>query len=145
MSSQIICIDAGMVIQLVAFPKNASIRLLWERWENENMRITAPGLILYEAANVLSHYRKQELIGPSTESVALQAVLALPIELVNDPAVHRRALEIAERFDLPVGYDPHYLALADWYHTELWSNDKRLAKIVNQAGETRVRLAGKRN
>lgn len=144
MSSQIICIDAGVVIQLVAFPKNTAIRLLWERWENEGMRITAPGLILYETTNVLSHYRMQALISQTTESIALQAVLALPIELVNDPAVHRRALEIADRFDLPVGYDPHYLALADWYKTELWSNDKRLARIVNQAGETRVRLAGKR-
>jgi predicted nucleic acid-binding protein len=144
MSSQITCIDAGLIIQLVAFPKNTSIRLLWERWENENVRVTAPGLILYECANVLSHYRKQALISQITESIALQAVLALPIELVNDPTLHKRALEIADRFDLPVGYDPHYLALADWYHTELWSNDKRLAKIVNQAGETRVRLVGKK-
>jgi predicted nucleic acid-binding protein len=144
MNSQIICIDAGMVIQLVAFPKNSSIRLLWERWENENMRITAPGLILYEAANVLSHFRQRALISQTTESTALQAVLALPIELVHDPAVHRRALEIADRFDLPVGYDPHYLALADLFKTELWSNDKRLAKIVNQGGETLVRLAGKK-
>jgi predicted nucleic acid-binding protein len=144
MSSQIICIDAGMVIQLVAFPKNTTIRALWERWENEGLRITAPGLILYEAANVLSHYRRQALISQTTEAVALQAVLALPIETVNDPTLHRRALEISERFDLPLGYDPHYLALADWYKTELWTNDKRLAKIVNQAGVTRVRLAGKK-
>jgi predicted nucleic acid-binding protein len=144
MNSQIICIDAGIIIQLVAFPKNAAIRLQWERWENDNMRITAPGLILFETVDVLCHYRKQDLISQAAQSLALQAVLSLPVELVNDPAVHRRALEIADRFDLPVGYDPHYLALADLYKTELWSYDKRLAKIVNQGGETRVRLAGKR-
>lgn len=144
MNNQIICIDVGIIIQLVAFPKNAAIRLLWERWVNDNLRVTAPGLILYEAVDVLCHYRKQALISQATESLALQAVLALPLELVNDHAVHRRALEIADRFDLPVGYDPHYLALADLYKTELWSYDKRLAKIVNQGGEIRVRLAGKR-
>lgn len=145
MSSQSICIDPGPVIQLTAFPRNGAIRTLWDRWEKEDRPILAPSLLFYDISNILSAYVRQGVLSPRTVQAVLQASRALPIQLVDGPEVQVKALQLSERYNLPVGCDPHYLALADYLDKELWTYDRRLAVAVNQAGPAhRVRWIGKK-
>jgi predicted nucleic acid-binding protein len=145
MSSQIICIDPGPVIQLTAFPRNNAIKTLWERWEREDRQILAPALLFYDISNILSTYIRQGLLSAKTVLAVLQAARSLPIHLVDDPEIQVHALELSERLHLPLGCDPHYLALADNLDKELWTYDRRLAVAANQPGfAPRVRWIGKK-
>jgi predicted nucleic acid-binding protein len=145
MSSQIICIDPGPVIQLTTFPRNNAIKTLWDRWEKEQRRILAPSILFYDVTNVLAAYVRQGMLSPRTVQAIMQACRALPIHLVDDPDLNTRALQLTEKYNLPIGCDPHYLALADKLDKELWTYDRRLAVVINQAGApTRVRWIGRK-
>jgi predicted nucleic acid-binding protein len=145
MSSQIICIDPGPVVQLTAFPRNNAIKTLWDRWEKEDRRILAPTLLFYDIANILAAYVRQGVLSTRTVQVILKAAHSLPIHLVDEPDIHIHALELSEHLNLPLGCDPHYLALADKLDKELWTYDRRLAVAVNRPGMAiRVRWIGKK-
>jgi predicted nucleic acid-binding protein len=145
MSSQIICIDPGPVIQLTAFPRNNAIKTLWDRWEREDRRILAPSLLFYDISNILSAYVRQGVLSARTVQTILQAARSLPVHLIDEPDIQIRALALSERLNLPLGCDPHYLALADKLDKELWTYDRRLAVAVNQPGMApRVRWIGKK-
>jgi predicted nucleic acid-binding protein len=66
----------------------------------------------------------------------VQAILAscrsLPVHLVDEPDLHIHALQMSERYVLPLGCDPHYLALAEKLDKELWTYDRRLAMAVTR-------------
>lgn len=90
----------------------------------------APVLLRYEALNGIYRTSRAAQIPAETMRAATASILDLPIEMVDDPELHRRALEFAIRFDLPATYDAHYLALADQHGCELWTNDRRLHAAV---------------
>jgi len=145
MSSQIICIDPGPVIQLTAFPRNNAIKTLWDRWEREDRRILAPSLLFFDITNILSAYLRHGVLSANTVQTILQAARSLPIHLVDEPDIQLRALKLSERLNLPLGCDPHYIALAEKLDVELWTYDRRLAVAVNKPGAApRVRWIGKK-
>jgi predicted nucleic acid-binding protein len=67
---------------------------------------------------------------PEEGAEALEAALALDIALYGDADLHRRALELAQRFSLPATHDAHYLALAERLGAEFWTADRRLTRAV---------------
>ena len=128
-----LCVDANLVIRLVADPKDESIRRLWEQWDAENRQLAAPTLLYYEVTNALYRYQKQGLLSASAMRLALEAALSLPLRLHGESDLHWQALDLAERFSLPATYDAHYLALAEWLGGEFWTADRRLAQAVQTA------------
>jgi predicted nucleic acid-binding protein len=121
-----ICVDAGPVIHLVLFPEHVFVQELWTRWEESQQVITAPALLYYEVTNGLYRYQRQGLLSSHTVDIALRAALALPIQVVSDPDLHRQARAFASQYNLSAVYDAHYLALAERLGAELWTRDKRL-------------------
>lgn len=118
---------------------------MWDRWEREERRILAPTILFYDISNILSSYVRHGVLSAQTVNAILQAARSLPIQLVEEPEIQFRALELSERLDLPVGCDPHYLALAEKLDKELWTYDRRLAVAVNRPGTApRVRWIGKK-
>ncbi|MGD8626581.1 MAG: type II toxin-antitoxin system VapC family toxin [Anaerolineae bacterium] len=130
MSNSWLCVDANLVIRLVADPSDQAIQRLWEQWAAERRQIAAPTLLYYEVANVLYRYQALGLMRASSVQLALKAALALPIQLHGEPVLHRHALDLAERFSLPAAYDAHYLALAEQLGGEFWTADGKLARTV---------------
>lgn len=55
-------------------------------------------------------------------------VTLLPGDDASQAALHHRALEIANRYDLSATYDAHYVALAESLGCELWTADQRLLR-----------------
>lgn len=125
-----LCLDANLVIRLVADPKDETARRLWEQWDAERRQLAAPTLLHYEVTNALYRYQKLGLMSADSVRLALQAALALPLHLYDDPSLHQRALDLAERFSLPAAYDAHYLALGEWLGGEFWTADRRLVQAV---------------
>jgi predicted nucleic acid-binding protein len=133
MNGSWVCVDANLVIRLVADPADKEIQRLWEQWESERKRLTAPTLLYYEVANVLYRYQKLGYLGASSVQLAFKAALALPLELQGEPDLHWRALDLADQFSLPAAYDAHYLALAERLKGEFWTADGRLARAVQSS------------
>lgn len=128
-----VCVDANLVMRLVADPADELIRSLWEHWDSERRQLAAPTLLYYEIANALYRYHKLGYLGAASVKLAFRAALALPLELRGGPDLHWRALDLADKFSLPAAYDAHYLALAELLDGEFWTADGRLARTVQSS------------
>lgn len=129
-NSSVICIDAGLVIRLVAEPDDQAVREQWADWRTERREYVAPALLYYEVVNGIYKYVRY---GPMPESVArtaLEAALALPVHLISTDDLHQRAWGFATDFALRATYDAHYLALADSLGVPFYTVDGRLHRAV---------------
>jgi predicted nucleic acid-binding protein len=125
-----LCVDANLVIRLVADPRDEAVRRMWEQWDAEKRQLAAPTLLYYEVSNALYRYQTQGFLSASAMRLALQAALSLPLSLYGEADLHWRALDLAARFSLPATYDAHYLALAERLGGEFWTADRRLVQAV---------------
>jgi predicted nucleic acid-binding protein len=141
MSSSWLCVDANLVVRLVADPKDEFGRGLWEQWDAEGQQLAAPTLLYYEVTKALYRYRRQGLMSLVAVRLALKAAFSLPLHLYGEAALHQRALDMAERFSLPAAYDAHYLALAEQLAADFWTADRKLVRAVQDALPW-VRLVG---
>ena len=132
MRSSSVCVDANIVVRVVAFPNHAAIQTLWQRWIRQEQQIIAPALIFYEVTNALYQYQRQGMLTEEAVTIALNAVLALPIQIHGDAELHGKALDIARRYGLSATYDAHYVALAEHFGGELWTTDQRLVNHCQQ-------------
>jgi predicted nucleic acid-binding protein len=103
---------------------------MWSAWYEGGHTVVAPGLLYYEVSNALHRYVILGELLPEEAAAALEAALALEIDLYSDADLHRRALRLAERFSCSAAYDAHYLALAERLGAAFWTADQRLAKAV---------------
>jgi predicted nucleic acid-binding protein len=133
MNNSWLCVDANLVIRLVTDPADDSIQRMWEQWDDERQQLVAPTLLYYEVANALHRYQRLGFMGATSVQLALEAALALPLELHYEADLHWRALDLASRLSLPAAYDAHYLALAELLGCEFWTLDRRLARAVQAA------------
>jgi predicted nucleic acid-binding protein len=119
-----------MVVQYVANPQNIQVAEHMSRWVERQEWFIAPVLHGYEVLNGLHRYAATRQLSVAAVDAARRDAAALQVELVYDPQDHDRALELARRFNRPVTYDAHYLAVADRLGIELWTADKRLYNSV---------------
>ena len=133
MNSSWLCVDANLVIRLIADPADVPIQRIWEQWDSERRQLAVPTLLFYEVANALYRYQKLGYLSASSVQLAFRAALALPLELYGEPDLYWRALDLADKFSLPAAYDAHYLALAELLEGEFWTADGRLARIVQSS------------
>jgi predicted nucleic acid-binding protein len=133
MNNSWVCVDANLVLRLVADPADEPIQHLWEQWDSERRQLAAPTLLYYEVANALYRYQTLGYLSASSVQLAFKAALALPLELHGEPDLHWRALDLADMFSLPAAYDAHYLALAELLEGEFWTADGRLARTVQSS------------
>lgn len=139
--STTLCVDANLVISLIAEQGDGTIRVLWDSWSAAGHHLVAPLLLRYEATNAIHRYARAGVMTTERAREAIEAVVTMPITLHTDEDLHLSALEFADRFKLPAAYDAHYLALAAKLGTEFWTADRRLANTV-QSQLAWVQLAG---
>lgn len=128
----LVCIDAGVFVKvLVQEDLSDTARQQWERWTLvEKRKPIAPVLFLFEVVAVLRKQVYQGRLTLKEGSVALDVLLDANVEIVTSTALHRRAWELADRFNQPTAYDAHYLALAEIEGCEFWTADERLYNSV---------------
>ena len=132
MNSPSVVVDASLTC-LWAIPEEHTERafILARTWAASNTRLLAPCLILAEVTNAVYKriLRKElDLIGAKR---ALQVILDFNIEIIEEPGLHERALELASKYKMSTTYDAHYLALAERYECALWTADKKLLHTVS--------------
>lgn len=127
MPNSLVCVDANIIVKIVS-PEalRPQALALWQRWLDEEREVVAPRLLSYEVTSVMRRKAVRGLLTFDEARDALEAALALPITLVDPPALSQHAFELATRFDRPTAYDSHYLALAEHLDCRFWTADERL-------------------
>lgn len=105
-------------------------RVLLDTWEQQDVRVLAPGLLAFEMANALYRRVFRGQLALNLVQRFLEGVLDRRLELDHALSTHRRALELAHQFGRPACYDAHYLALAEREGCECWTADERLWNAV---------------
>ena len=104
MHSSWLCVDANLVIRLIADPGDELVRQLWEQWDDAGRQLAAPTLLHYEVTNALYRHQKLGLMSVSSARLALKAALGLPIHLYGEADLYERSLSLAERFSLTASW-----------------------------------------
>ena len=131
MSSTKICVDANIVVRLVAPDPDRDVFNLWRAWRKEGTELVAPSLIRFEVTNTFHRMRLAGNVDDDLADTLLSLALDLPITLFGDAWLHQDALALAGKFRLEAAYDAHYVALARHLGAELWTLDKRLYNTVH--------------
>ena len=130
MNGETICIDANLVVQLVAGTGDVTVDDAWQKWRSQRTRFVAPLLMLYEVTNAIYQMGRIGSMSATDTRRILQSVLAIPIEYQSERRDHERALELAQRFNIRAAYDAQYLALAEREGVEFWTRDERIVNAV---------------
>ncbi len=126
-----VCVDASLVVRLLADVTDRGVRALWEGWHAAGVELHAPGLLFYEVTNALRQYERKGVLDSAEVDEALDVALALPIRVVDGGELHRHAALLARRLGLASCYDAHYLALAERLGGELWTCDGKLSRALH--------------
>jgi predicted nucleic acid-binding protein len=128
-----IVVDTSIVLKWVLDePDSAAALALLTGRINEEILILAPALLTYEVANALfQRVRKGEMTADRA-SQALEDVLfpELMLNFVEYAELSKRAIMLAQQYNLHATYDAHYLALAEHEQCEYWTADSRLCNAV---------------
>ena len=131
MNKSLVCVDAGVLIKLVMAEEDSDrADALWEQWKEDGVKVVAPALLLFELTSVLRKKVHRGLLEPEEGKRAFDTVHRLPVQVLAPSDLHRRAWELATRFNRPAAYDAHYLALAEMMNCEFWTADERLFNTV---------------
>lgn len=128
-----IVVDTSIVLKWVLDePDSATALALLNGWINEEIVIQAPALLTYEVANALfQRVRKGEMTADKARQ-ALEDVLLpeLMLNFFEYTELSKRAITLAQQYNLPATYDAYYLALAEHEQCEYWTADSRLCNTV---------------
>lgn len=127
-----VVVDTNIALKWVLEEKdsNNAIALLAE-WKREKAVVLAPSLLIYEASNILHREMRAKKISNDIAQSGIHLLLrTVTLVSPNEPALYLRAMALSERFGLPAAYDAQYLALAEREECELWTEDTKLRRAV---------------
>jgi predicted nucleic acid-binding protein len=129
-------IDASLGVHLALGTRlRDPILVHWTAWLEERQTIWTPRLWLSEVTSAIHKTMMLKAVSKDRALSALEAVLDLPILLVDeDASLCKDAFNWATRMGQVAAYDGLYLALAERIHAELWTGDERLANNARQSG-----------
>lgn len=127
-----ICVDASLAVKWI-LEEDGSDRAtaLYNAAVQTGEPIVAPLLLPIEVTNILRQQTRAKgglSLVQATE--LLDTFLAFSIEFHDPAGLHRQALALAVAHGLPATYDAHYLALAEHFGCELWTDDQRFLQRV---------------
>ncbi len=132
-TSSSVCVDASLLVKL-AVPEEDSDKAenVWRTWQNDQVKVYAPGLVLYEFVSVIRKRVRRELMTIEEAEFSIDQLLALPLSLVNSVDLHKTAYRVAVELDIASVYDAHYVALAMAMDCELWTADEKLYNMARE-------------
>jgi predicted nucleic acid-binding protein len=127
-----ICLDASVAVKLVLEEAWSEVAAaLFADSVRRDEPVIAPPLLRIEVTNIL--FQRTRSAGGMSVDEAIQDLdkfLQFAIEIRNPAGLHRQALTLAHVYRLPAAYDAHYLALAQRFVCDLWTDDHRLLRTI---------------
>ena len=128
-----VVVDASVAVKWILPEQDHEQALMvQEQYQNEQLDILAPYLLVSEVANVLWKRQSRGDIGPDTARRCFQQFLDDCPTLLDVAAVSAAALALAMAHRRPV-YDYLYLALALEQRCDVITADERFFNAVNMA------------
>lgn len=132
MNESSVCADSSLLIKLTFLEDDTSkAEALWKEWRNSGTEVFAPSLLQYEFVSVARQAVRRGRVKKDDAYAALQALLALPLTVVQSSDLHLIAHKIANDLNIGSMYDAHYLALALALDCAFWTADARLYANVS--------------
>jgi predicted nucleic acid-binding protein len=126
-------IDSNIALKWVLDePDSPEALALLTEWSRKRITMLAPALLAYEATNILfQNVRKGKITFDTARNGLRRVILAgIEFDFPYDYRLSQRAIELANKYNLPAAYDAHYLALAEREDCELWTADSRMWRAV---------------
>jgi predicted nucleic acid-binding protein len=142
----IVIVDTSVAIKWMVQEADSYLAVgLLTEWLSTTVRLFAPSLIVYEAANALYQHGRRGEIQMSGIPQAIDDLYdtGLTLDDASDATVSVRAIQIAQQFGLGPAYDTQFLALAEREDCEYWTADLRFWTTA-RASHPRVRWLGER-
>ncbi len=126
-----VVVDASVALKWV-LEQQATVDALalWERWQEDGERVTAPPIFRAEVTNTLHQMVRRDILTPYDATDLLDTLLDI-VAVDDPPTLYRRSLGMANEFGLGATYDALYMALAESLGCEVWTADLRLCRAVD--------------
>jgi len=126
-----VCVDANLALKLVLVEEDSpKAQQLWATWVDASIEIVAPPLLAFEGTSAIRNKVHRGLVPPEEAELMFRAFHLLGVRPLYPDGLHKKAWELAKRFNRPQAYYSHYLALAEIFDLELWTADERLYNAV---------------
>jgi len=97
-----ICIDASFVVRFITSKNpDSPADQLWKQGQQSRPIIVVPTLFFYEVSNALHRYAVSGQLTQQEVQALLDRVLGFDLRSYGDSELHRQALKIAQRENLP--------------------------------------------
>jgi predicted nucleic acid-binding protein len=124
--------DASIVLStLLPQPATPKAVALLNQWHSQEVRLVAPTLMRYETINAIRRQVAAAIISNERGGELLDAVLALPIRYISSRALVRRGYELSGLIGLTKAYDSQFLAVAERFDCDFWTNDQALYRAAS--------------
>lgn len=130
-----VVVDASLALKWVLEePHSIEAQNLLNRWVQTQVIVTAPTLLVFEAANVLYQRVRRGQLSIEAAREALSALTATHLTLIggDEPDLSDRAITLAQAFRLPATYDAVYMGVAIKSECPFWTADERLWNEVHE-------------
>ncbi len=131
MNSNNVCVDASLAVAWLfdeKYSENADG--LRRQWHDRGIQMVGPALFHAEVTSAIRQHVYFKRMLPEEGEEAFSIYLDIPIRIIDEPEVYRKAWRLAKEFELPVCYDMQYLAVAELEDCELWTTDRSLANSL---------------
>jgi predicted nucleic acid-binding protein len=141
-NSDRVCVDASLALTwLLSTQPEESADALRRQWLEAHIELIGPPLFHPEVTSVLREevYYKRLTLKEGEEAFRLYSLI--PIRIVNNPNIYRKAWELAKEYNQNRTYDMQYLAVAEIEDCAFWTLDKRVVNAV-RGKNPRVKWVG---
>lgn len=129
-----ICVDARVAAKWVLPEEYTEQALaLYAATVQAREPVVAPLLLPFEVTNIIRQRMLRTNLSLTDADQILTLFFTFPVTLQTAENLSYRALHLADRYGLPATYDAHYVALAELLGCELWTDDRRLLRLLNGA------------
>lgn len=129
----VVVVDTSIAIKWVIDEEDSDLaEALLLEWSSNGITLYAPSLLTYELSNVLyRNIRKGAIsIADARRAFAKIRLTGIELDFPDNYILNAKAVELANKYDLPAAYDAHFLALAEREGCELWTADTRMWRAV---------------
>ena len=130
-----VVVDASLALKWVLEERHSvEAQSLLDMWVQTQVIVTAPTLLVFEAANVLYQRVRRGQLSLEAAGESLSALAATHLTLIggDELDLSDQAIKLAEAHRLPATYDAIYMGLAIRSECPLWTADERLWNQVHQ-------------
>lgn len=122
-----VVVDASFYLKLFLPEKDSDkAHALMVSWVDDSVEITAPTLLVFEAASVIRNKVHRKVLDEEQANEVIEHMKRIDVTLLYTDDILETAWEIGEKLKTPTLYDCFYLALSELLDAPLWTADAKL-------------------